>query len=158
MRTLLLFLARLLAISLVLYAVHRYIMLGYEVLLLLVCQPFAPSAESATAYYDSSYRIIPLLALILATPELTWKRRLAVLGIGVGVFWGMDLISTLIFGAPPPKTMNLATRASQVHIVYSLTWELLGHWVLPFVLWIVPLHREILTLLPAGEKPSNQQA
>ncbi|PKN12524.1 MAG: hypothetical protein CVU69_07010 [Deltaproteobacteria bacterium HGW-Deltaproteobacteria-4] len=69
------------------------------------------------------------------------------MAMGVGVYLAMDFVSTLIWGAPPPKTAWPST-ASQPHLIYSLVWELLGHWILPFVLWIVPAHREILAMLP----------
>lgn len=70
----------------------------------------------------------PYLALVLATPGLTWKRRLAVLAIGSAIlmlFHAAFIIVMLRFGGQLHAAAEIPTAVSQ----FFLT--------LPFLLWIV---------------------
>ncbi|WP_298036567.1 hypothetical protein [uncultured Desulfuromonas sp.] len=149
MRTKLLFAVKFLLVSLVLYLCKGWIMVAYEFVLLTACSVFLPSGHAGLAsYYDSSFRTLPFLALVLATPKLSWRRRGGLLLTGVAVFWAIDLAGFLIWTEPPSRQPGQG--ASRAHILFSLAWETLGHWVLPYLLWFAGVHRQLGELFGGG--------
>jgi len=121
------------AISLVLYLLEGYVVFGYQAVLITVLSFF--SSQALPYFYDSSFRVILLVALLLATPGVSIRRRLSFSFFGVLSLWAVDLISFAIWTMPPPLTPG--THVSKAHMVYSLIWRMLGHWVLPFVCWVI---------------------
>jgi len=151
-----LFLAKLLGFSLLLFACQKWVMMGYELILLLAMFLLSKGSGPFPAYYDSAYRIIPFLALVLATPGLSPRRRLLSLLGGLSAFWAIDLLSFMVWGAPPSR--GLGDGASKAHYLYSLFWELAGHWVLPILLWIIAAHRQLGELLLSSDPQSSEDA
>lgn len=147
MKQILLFLAKLLLISLLLYIFKDILMKGYEFVLLWLYSIFTHrSPAQLQTYYDSSFRVIPYAALVMATPRINWRRRSIFMVAGIGMFMAFDLLSTIIWQAPPPRDSR-AANCSSFHILYSLVWETVGHWVLPILLWLGMAYKEIRNLL-----------
>jgi len=110
-------------------------MQGYEFVVLWLYSIFAhPSPAQLQTYYDSAFRVIPYAAL--ATFMVA----------GIGIFMFFDLLSTIIWQGPPPRDSKIASCSSS-HILYSLVWEAVGHWVLPILLWLGMAYKEITNLL-----------
>lgn len=143
MKSKLLFLAKLAAVSLILTLVKDYAALAYQLPLYGLLLPVRDSLTGLP--YDSALRLIPLVALLLATPGASVKKRLLLLGAGMAIYLVMDTCSTLLWKGMPPR--NAALAPSEAHITYSLFWEALGHWVLPISIWAAGMHREIADLL-----------
>ena len=101
--------------------------------------------QPAALPYDSSEKLIPLIALVLATPRLGIQKRAAVIAIGLLLFFLMDLVSIVLW-ISPLATYN-STLLSELHLFYSNTWNLAGRWILPFIIWIVAAKKEIAGLL-----------
>lgn len=119
-------------------------MFGYETALLLAMSLF--TGEILSYYYASSFRLIMLVSLLLATPGIPFKRRALFAVYGICALWMLDLASFFIWTTPPP--LEMGSRISQSHIVYSLLWRMLGHWVLPFVLWLLMAKQLLIDWLP----------
>jgi hypothetical protein len=146
-KQILLFLAKLLLISLLLYVFKDVFMQGYEFVVLWLYSVFTHrSPAQLQTYYDSAFRVIPYAALVLATPRINWRRRSTFMVAGIGMFMFFDLLSTIIWQGPPPHDSRVA-NCSPSHILYSLVWETVGHWVLPILLWLGMAYKEIRNLL-----------
>lgn len=140
MKQVLLFLIKFLGASLLLYAVHKPIMMTYEFVLLKGIFLFPSSKVMPPGlYYDSSLWLIPTIALLLVTPGLSWNRRATMLLLGFCIFLAVDFGSFLIWVTPPPPN----TQVSEMHYLYSLVWKLTGQWVLPFMIWIIAAHKQL---------------
>jgi hypothetical protein len=139
-KNVLLFLVKLLGFSLLLYAMHKPLMMAYEFVLLGIIFQFPASAlMPAGMYYDSSLWLIPTLALVLASPQLSWKRRLVMLLVAVFAYWALDLCSFFLWVTPPLPNVNV----SDAHYLYSLVWKMTGQWVLPFMVWLIAASRQV---------------
>lgn len=123
--------------------VKNYAAVVYQLPLYVLLLPFKSSMHGLP--YDSAVRLIPFVALVIVTPGACIKKRLQVIGLGMGVYLLMDLSSTLFWKGMPPRAVALA--ASSAHITYSLVWEILGHWVLPIAVWYACLQNEIISFL-----------
>ena len=136
------FLLKVLGLSVILYLVGDLILLGYNFVLLQLYRIFWPlSWPEFLQGYNSALRTIPFIALLLATPGIPWKRRLAWLAGGLLVFMVVDMVSTATWGGPPSRERLVATSKS--HYTWSLIWDTTGHWLLPLLLWLVAAHRQV---------------
>jgi hypothetical protein len=138
------FLAKLVFFSAVLFMARDIIATIYSFFLLGSCYLMGIRFTQGTALYESSLRMIPFIALMLATPRLGIKKRAVVIALGFVLFLAIDLTSILIWRVPPSRTQISGSKA---HLLYSLIWELCGHWLLPLVIWVVAAKEEILQLL-----------
>lgn len=134
------FLVKLLFFSVLLFLLKNVLAFVYQFLLLGACYLLGMSFSAASLPYESAWRMIPLIALVLATPGLGVKKRGGVILLGFLIFLTLDLVSTLIWGALPSR---IDPDRYSSHIVYSLIWELFGHWIMPFIIWIAAAHKEI---------------
>lgn len=140
------FLLKVLGLSALLYLSGDLVILGYNGVLLQLYRIFWPlSGSEFVLGYNSALRTIPFLALLLATPGFTWKRRLAWLVGGLLVFMVVDMASTATWGAPPSRERLIAT--SKAHYTWSLIWDTTGHWLLPLLLWFMAAHRQVREVL-----------
>ena len=138
MKVKLLFLLKLLVISLVLFLCLGWIEKGYQVILLLVLSFLLPPDQSAVSLDYASYlRLIPFLALMLATPRIKVVRRLVVILIGLTIFIAIDVASILVWGSFP----NSQSTAS--HLIFSQIWKTTGQWILPFLFWFIAVYKDI---------------
>jgi len=144
----LLFLLRFIVISIVLYLLQDPLIFGYESVLLLTMSLF--TGEIQTYYYDSSFRLIMLISLLLATPGIPVKRRALFVLYGICSLWLLDLVSFFIWTTPPP--LQMGTRISKSHMIYSLVWRMMGHWVLPFVMWVLMAKNQLTDWLLKNAK------
>ena len=102
MKAKLLFLLKLLVISLVLFIFLGWIQKGYQIILLLICSLLLPPDQSAVSLDYANYlRLIPFLALMLATPRITVARRVVVILVGLVIFISIDIVSILAWGSFP---------------------------------------------------------
>jgi hypothetical protein len=76
-----------------------------------------------------NFNIIPLVALILATPRIETARRIAMLAIGVFVLFCIHVI-------------DLVSHFTDYEII--VIFMAVGEVAVPFVLWFVLAHKEIL--------------
>ena len=146
LRKFLVLIAILIPVSVGLYLLHSLLAPFYARSVLELYRFFVQgTGRSAHAIYDSSFRLIPLLSLLLVTPRLPLRRRLAFIGLSVLVFFLLDLTGMLFWDGPPPPSYSAAT--SSQHILFSLIWDLLGHWILPFILWLIAACRVLPSLV-----------
>ncbi len=75
-----------------------------------------------------NFNIVPLVALILATPRIETARRIAMLVIGVSVLFCIHVI-------------DLVSHFTDYEIIVLMA---VGEVAVPFVLWFVLAHKEIL--------------
>ena len=147
MKVKLLFLLKLLIISLVLFACLGWIETGYQIILLLVLSLLLPPDQSTVSLDYASYlRIIPFLALMLATPRIKVARRVSVVLIGLIIFIAIDVASILAWGSFPNS------QSSASHLIFSQIWKTTGQWILPFLFWSIAVYKDIGVLLFVTEE------
>lgn len=128
-------------LSALLFMLQDYLAFGYDSVLLWLMDSFR-RVNPSQPYYESSFRVILLIALLLVTPGVPVKKRLSFLVAGIFAFLLLDLVSFLLWTTPPPPPGS--GPVAKAHIVYSLVWRMLGHWVLPFVFWIAMTREPLL--------------
>ena len=138
MKVKLLFLLKLLIISLVLFLCLGWIEKGYQIILLLVLSLLLPPDQSAVSLDYASYlRLIPFLALMLATPKIKVGRRVIVILIGLAIFIIIDIASILAWGDFPNS------QSTAAHLIFSQIWKTTGQWILPFLFWFIAIYSDI---------------
>ena len=138
MKVKLLFLLKLLVISVVLFLCLGWIEKGYQIILLLTLPLLLPPDQNAVSLdYASHLRLIPFLALMLATPKIKVTRRFIVLLIGIAFFIVIDVASILVWGSFPNS------QSTAAHLIFSQIWKTTGQWVLPFLLWFIAIYKNI---------------
>ena len=146
MKVKLLFLLKLLIISLAFFLCLGWIEKGYQLILLLVLSLLLPSDQSAVSLDYASYlRLIPFMALMLATPRITISRRVSVILIGLTIFITIDITSILAWGHFPNG------QSTAAHLIFSQIWKTTGQWILPFMLWFIAVYKNIGELFVAEE-------
>ena len=136
MKKKLLFLLKLLLISLLLFSCISWIGKVYQLLLFFVCSLFVSETQRGLQLEYTSYlRIIPFLALMLATPGITFRRRIGVTCVGLAVFIGIDAASVIAWGGFPTR------QSSPAHVIFTLIWQTTGQWILPFLFWFVAVYK-----------------
>lgn len=148
MKKILLFLAKLILFSVLLVPLLRWFDLGCRFLLVLVTSGGTPTTDAMKyAPYVSSVKLYPFFALILATPALTVQKRLFGISMAILLYLCMDLLMVLIFKGMPFLQVPSPTLP---HILATNGWDMLGHWLLPFLLWFMFAHRQITEFARAG--------
>ena len=146
MKLKLLFLLKLLVISLVLFVLLGWIEKGYQIILLLMLSLLLPHDQSVVSLDYASYlRIIPFLALMLATPRIRVTRRVIVILTGLAIFIMIDVASILAWGSYPNS------QSTAAHLIFSQIWKTTGQWILPFLFWFIAVYKEIGELFVAEE-------
>ena len=146
MKVKLLFLLKLLVISLVLFLCLGWIEKGYQTTLVLILSLLLPPDQSAVSLDYASYlRLIPFLALMLVTPSIQVARRVSVILIGLMIFFTIDVASILAWGSFPNS------QSTATHLIFSQIWKTTGQWILPFLLWFVAIYKDIGDLFVAEE-------
>lgn len=146
MKVKLLFLLKLLGISLVLFVFLGWIEQGYQIILLLGLSFILPPDQSFVSLDYASYlRLIPFLALMLATPRIKVIRKVIVIITGITIFIIIDIASTLAWGSFPNS------QSTAAHLIFSQIWKTTGQWILPFMLWFIAIYKDIEKLFVAEE-------
>ena len=144
MKVKLLFLLKLLVISLALFLCLGWIEKGYQIILLLALSVLLPPDQSAVSLYYASYlRLIPFLALMLATPRIKVSRRMIVILVGLIIFIAIDIASILVWGSFPNS------QSTATHLIFSQIWKTTGQWILPFLMWFIAIYKDIGELFVA---------
>ena len=147
MKVKLLFLLKLLIISLILFVFLGWIERGYQIILLLLLSLLLPPDQNAVSLDYASYlRLIPFLALMLATPRIKVTRRVIVLLIGIAIFIVIDVASILVWGSFPNS------QSTAIHLIFSQIWKTTGQWILPFLFWFIAVYKDIGELFVPAEK------
>jgi len=148
MKVKLLFLGKLLGISLVLFLFIGWIEKGYQGILLFVCSLLLHSSGQHSVALDyTSYRnTVPFLTLMLATPRIKLTRRITIILIGLAVFIFIDVTSILAWkNFPNPQTTTIP------HLLFSQIWRTAGQWIFPLLFWFLAVYRDIGELFVAEE-------
>ena len=146
MKVKLLFLLKLLIISLAFFLCLGWIEKGYQIILLLALSVLLPPDQSAVSLDYASYlRLIPFLALMLATPRIKVGRRVFVILIGLVIFMAIDVGSILVWGSFPNQ------QSTAAHLIFSQIWKTTGQWILPFLLWFIAVYKDIGELFVAED-------
>ena len=135
----LLFLARLLGISLLFIPALTLLHQSYKFVLVLITTATMPTTEMMEALpYDGSSNLYTFLVLLLAIPGMDIKKRTIGVGTGIVLFLLSDIFMTAIWfpylKTPQPSLANMAA---------SYGWLVVAHYLLPFLLWIVLAYRQI---------------
>jgi hypothetical protein len=144
-----LFLLKFLGYSLVLYVFGHQLLHGYAALLgqgmVLLNQDYHVPPNIEYFLYGSSMTIIAFIALMLATPGNSGRKKASVIGIGLIAFFLTDslFIQYVIFPAGQPRS----NEDSPVFEMY-----LCIKWLLPFLLWLIVSHPYLGELLRRGKE------
>lgn len=140
------FCLRIVLFSALLFLAKDALATAYNVVLRGVCHLMGIRLAADAALYDSSLRTIPFIVLMLATTGIVARKRWGAVAAGLAVFLALDLVSTLIWKSLPPRPF---VSGSQAHLMYSMIWELSGHWILPYLMWFVAAKAELAAFLAA---------
>lgn len=145
MKDILKFLAKLIFFSALLFVAWDIVLDISQFLLTWSCFLLGIRVTPEMHPYDSSEKLLTFVALILATPRIRIRKRIAVILVGFLLFFLMDLVSIILWISP--LTIYGSRLLSEFHLVYSNAWNLAGRWILPFVFWVVAAQKEIIGLL-----------
>jgi hypothetical protein len=146
----LLFLIKLLSISLVLFVFLEWIEKGYKFVLLLLCSILLPASQVTVSLDYASYsQIIPFLALMLATPKITITRKAVFILTGMTIYISIDMASILAWGSFPHSKSTIA------HLICSQIWKITGQWILPPLLWFMAIDKDTDKLFWQSEKETT---
>ena len=113
--------------------------MGYQVTLVTDGSPIFIYHGAAVGMKDAhlaNFNIVPLVALILATPRIELVRRVNMLVIGMFLLFTMHIID---FVSHFPMYFGGSGIAETVYIFMAV-----GEVAVPFVVWFVLAHKEIL--------------
>jgi len=138
-KRLLLFLARLLGISLLFIPLLPLLHQSYKFVLAFITTMTLPTSEMMEKLpYDGSNNLHTFLVLLLATPGMEIRKRIIGVVAGVAVFLFTDFFMTAVWlpylKTPTPSLGNMAV---------SYGWLVMVHYLLPFLLWMVIAYRQI---------------
>lgn len=128
------FLAKAIAISVVVFAALPYIETCYQYALMYITS----TQESKNLSYVSAPGLCPFFIFILATPKLSIRRRIIALLSGITIFLTLDLLMTLVW-LPYFQT----TRPSLRNMGSHYGWYVIAYYILPFVMWFGFAFRQI---------------
>ncbi|HBG07648.1 MAG: hypothetical protein A2075_22615 [Geobacteraceae bacterium GWC2_58_44] len=139
MKRLLLFLARLLGISLLFVPLLPSLHRCYKFVLAFITTATMPTGEMMEQLpYDGSNNLYTFLVLLLAIPGMEMRKRLIGIATGMALFLFGDFFMTAVW-IPYLKT----PRPSLANMAVSYGWLVVAHYLLPFLLWIVLSYRQI---------------
>jgi hypothetical protein len=138
-KKLLLFLARLLGISLLLIPLLPLLHHSYKFVLAFMTTMAMPTSEMMEKLpYDGSNNLYTFLVLLLAIPGMGIRKRGLGVVAGIALFLFTDFFMTAVWlpylKTPTPSLGNMAV---------SYGWLVVAHYLLPFLLWIVIAYRQI---------------
>lgn len=141
MKKILLFLARLIIFSLLLVPLLPRFDLACRFVLVFITSLTLPTNEAMKAIpYVSSVKLYPFFVLVLATPRLAMGKRLTGIAGAILFYLVMDFCMILIWrGVPFIQIPN----PTLLHVIATNLWDMLGHWLLPFLFWFMVAYRQI---------------
>lgn len=152
MKKLLLFLVRLIGISLLFVPLLPSLHRCYKFVLAFITNATMPTLEMMESLpYDGSGNLYTFLVLLLAIPGMELRKRVWGIVMGMALFLCADFFMAAVW-IPYLKT----PRPSLANMAVSYGWLVLAHYLLPFLLWIVLAYRQIEAMCrrPSGT-PSN---
>lgn len=154
MKKILLYLARLVVISLLFLPFLQKFHQAYKFVLALITTATIPTNEMMeTLPFDGSNNLYTFLVLILATPGLKIKKRVIGIVTGIGLFLFTDFFMMAVWipylQTPQPSLANMAV---------SYGWLVIAHYLLPFLLWLAFAFRQIEELFKGETVQKNTQS
>lgn len=141
MKKILLFLARLIIISLLMVPLLPRFDLACRFILVFITSRTMPTTEAMKAIpYVSSVKLYPFFVLVLATPRLAIGKRLLGIAGAILLYLVMDFCMILLWRGVPFIQIPDPTLP---HVIATNLWDMLGHWLLPFLLWFMVAYRQI---------------
>ena len=121
--------------------VSKYVLwvMGYQVTLIIDGSPIFIYKDAMVGMKDAhlaNFNIIPLVALILATPRIALARRVNMLLIGMFLLFVMHVID---FVSHFPVYFS-GSEIAEIVVIFIAVGEV----AVPFVLWFMLAHKEIL--------------
>ena len=113
--------------------------MGYQVTLIIEGSPVFIYHGAAVGMKDAhlaNFNIVPLVALILATPRIELVRRVKMLVIGMFLLFAMHVID---FVSHFPMYFS-GSGIAEIVVIFMAVGEV----AVPFVVWFVLAHKEIL--------------
>jgi hypothetical protein len=113
--------------------------MGYQVTLITEGSPVFIYHGAAVGMEDAhlaNFNIIPLVALILATPRIELVRRAKMLVVGMFLLFAMHIID---FVSHFPMYFS-GSGIAEIVVIFMAVGEV----AVPFVVWFVLVHKEIL--------------
>lgn len=101
--------------------------------------------------FMSSRLLYLVFALIVATPGLSMRRRVAGIGGAILLYLLIDRMMILVWQELPYTQRPGPVPAKEF---YTNVYYMFMHWMLPFLLWIVVAYREI-EMVFTGEMPAR---
>lgn len=139
MKRLLLFLARLIAVSLLFVPFLSFLKSTYRYVLGIFVTGSLPASELVDAIrYDSSNNLYTFLILILGIPKIPIRKRIVAIVTGVAIFLSIDFFMAVIW-----PNFLMTNRPSLANMAVSYAWLVTAHYLLPFLLWFVFAFKEI---------------
>lgn len=139
MKKLLLFLVRLLVISLLFIPALPSLHYSYKFALALITTGGMPTSAVVDALnFDAAGNLYTFLVLLLAIPGMEIRKRALGVAIGITLFLCADSFMTAIW-MPHLKVH----RQTIVYMAVTYGWIVVAHYLLPFLLWIVLAYRQI---------------
>ncbi len=132
MKPKLLFLAKLSAFSLGLFLLWDFVSAAYISVLSFVLHYLNsynnPSAEWHEYLYKRTLYLIPFASLVCATPKMTFKRKTAIIAIGIIIFILMDLLFLQYV-----LYMEREGNEDLSDVIFQSI-----EWIMSFLLWLIP--------------------
>jgi len=179
-KKLFLFLVNFIVFSILLYFIWLYLQAPYTSLLghvfsfwaQLFDAPLSLAIEKTYISITSSQKVfkiqsnalianmIALMALVLATPNLSLKKKIIFFPLSCFVLFVYHLLSLLVilgvYGIPPEKTGILLLLRKASGLVFSFS-EQIGKIVMPFLIWLLFTHRAVFGKISVSEHTEGEQ-
>jgi len=143
-KQIIIFLLEFMAVSAVFLGVWYYIGEFYQgvvfffaehILLLMGYTPVQISAVNLSGAYLGNFNLVPLVALVIATPKLAMRKRCEMLAVGVPILFFLHVLDLV---AHFPMYFHGSGIAQLV--VYSIG---VGGVAMPFIIWLVICYNEL---------------
>ncbi|MBJ6749133.1 hypothetical protein [Geomonas anaerohicana] len=134
MKTIMLFLGKLLLFSLLALPMVEWFDRAYQSILQLGV------ADTGDIPFMSAHLLYLFFVLVLATPRLGLRRRVIGIAIGLLLYLLIDRLMISVWKALPYTQKPGPVPAKEF---YTNVYYMVMHWMLPFLLWIVIAYRQI---------------
>ncbi|QWV92158.1 hypothetical protein KP004_13105 [Geomonas oryzisoli] len=99
-------------------------------------------ASMSQLFFVSASKLTPFFLLVLATPRVSAARRAVGFAAAIVFYFSMDMAMAAMWHVPP----FLVPEPTTLHIVSCYAWDMLGRWLMPYLLWLLLAGRQIPAL------------
>ena len=139
MKRILLFLLNALLIALLLFTLREWLRPAYLFVVSRLTALLPGAGGGVTLFHDSMTMAIPFVALLLATPQMPWRRKAAMLLIGVSVFVAIDMGS--FFFTKPIALQHQGISNLPPSLGFFKVYKAYARLLLPLALWLLFSYR-----------------